>query len=520
MAFTAPTHTAFFQNAPQMALNAAQRTRLAHEGLVVVEDFSDFQSDQLDQAFKNMRASIPGVPEVLDAHNNVVVPAIPPVLPCIISAKCSLRLKVAAKAYHYYYSIGRARTPANMNYSTVLKNFHTEHEALLKLAKKDPPKVPTLSKSQTPIRWMESFKDCLFRTFGVRDCPLLYVIRQNAAVPAEATDPLLPGSYYGVSGSLVDEMVARLDHTDALFRSDNAAVFSLLEEASRGTVYAPTIKPYSRRKDGRAAWEAMVSSHAGKDKWEQLQKEKLSILMTTKWNGRQYSLEKFTGIHRSAYVQLEEAAIHVNFQLPTAYSRVGFLLDNIISSDPDLRAALASVRIDQNGMRSDFEKAVAFILPVCPYAKHRQHNPQTKTPQISDTTLKGKEHSKTGVDLRWHTKSEYAKLSGEQKKELYQWQSTKDGRAKILKDKKELGIPTRSSKTNAKLKAKISALEAQLQENPTPSLEEITACIAAASSSLPAPPAPAKKVQVTAPTEPHKAAAMAVQSILKRKRED
>ena len=60
-------------------------------------------------------------------------------------------------------------------------------------------------------------------------------------------------------------------------------------------------------------------------------------MMNTKWNGRTYSLEKFTGLHRSAYIQLEEASQHVNFQLPTEHTRVGYLIDNIQNSDPDLK---------------------------------------------------------------------------------------------------------------------------------------------------------------------------------------
>ena len=103
-----------------------------------------------------------------------------------------------------------------------------------------------------------------------------------------------------------------------------------------GSVDAPTVKPFSRTKNGRAAWQAIITSHAGNDKWENVRKEKINFLMNTKWNGRTYSLDKFTGLHMSAFVMLEEAALHVNFQVSSQHSRVGFLLDNITNSDPDL----------------------------------------------------------------------------------------------------------------------------------------------------------------------------------------
>ena len=78
--FNANQHDAFFLNGPKMSLTPAVRFRLAQEGLTVVDDFSDFKEDQLNQAFKNMRTSTPavaGIPTAIqDANtNNIVVPA-------------------------------------------------------------------------------------------------------------------------------------------------------------------------------------------------------------------------------------------------------------------------------------------------------------------------------------------------------------------------------------------------------------------------------------------------------------
>ena len=155
---------AFFENGPQMGLQPNERARLANEGLATVDDFVDFKEDQLTQALKNMRTSIPGVDAVVDAAGNVVNPAVPAVPPILVSARCALRLKVASIAFHYYRDIGRVATPVNMNYTNVLRSFYEEWEALIKLEEAEKPKVPVLSKSQTPLKWMESFRDCLDRT--------------------------------------------------------------------------------------------------------------------------------------------------------------------------------------------------------------------------------------------------------------------------------------------------------------------------------------------------------------------
>jgi hypothetical protein len=527
MPFTAAQLTSFFENGPQMSLTAIQRNRLSAEGLATIDDFMDFKEDQLDDAAKNMRTAIPGVPAVLDANGTEITAALPPTLPCLISAKCSLRLKVASIAFHYYMSIDRNPTPTNMNYTSVLRPFYVEWEALLKLSDESKPDVPVLTKHITPLKWVESFKDCLLRTFGVRTCPLLYVIRDNTAVVPDENDPLIPGSSFGSSGSVLDELISRLSHTDPLFKSDNSTVYSLLEEATRGTIYAPSIKPYARRKDGRSAWLSMISSHAGADKWEKLQQERLSFLINTQWNGRQYSLEKFTGLHRSSFVQLEEAAEHVDFQLPTEHTRVGYLMKNIKNADPDLRAVIASIRLDTNNMRNNFEAAVASLLPVCPYAKHRADNQRSRA-QVSDITLKSKSQSKTGVDFRWHTKSEYDKLNQAQRKELYTWQKSIEGSSQMSKAKSQRDAnphkrppsDNRPGDTKKQLYAKIKALEAAQSQPVDVSTEEMAAAIA--SATVPAQPAPRvlKPATPIAPSpRPGMTAAIAIQNLLKRKRE-
>ena len=472
MAFNQNQLTAFFTNAPQMGLTNQARVRLAGEGLATIDDFLDFKPDAITAALKNLRTSVPGIPavvEVLDDQNNIIVPAVPavpPVLPCIIPARCALRLKVASTAYHYYTDTSRTPTPQNMNYTNVLRSFYTEWEAITQQSEEDSPTVPVLSRSQTPIRWLESFKDCLYRTYGVRNCPLSYVIRDTVAVADEDTVPLLQGMAHSEqAGSVLQEMIDRFSHTHPLFRTDNNKVYSLLDEATRGTIYAPTIKPYARTKNGRAAWMAIVGSHAGDDKWEQIQKNQMKFLINNKWNGRQFGLDKFTNLHRTAYVSLEEAALHVTFQLPNEHTRVGYLLDNITSSDPALQAALSSVRADTNGMRGDFEKAVTFLLPTCPYARSSKSKSNGNNAIVSDATLQGQGASKTGVDLRWYKKAEYDKLTKEQRAELYEWQQTKQGKKVIEAQKKQLGVgPSKRNAKKKNMQARIAALEKELKD--------------------------------------------------------
>ena len=88
--------------------------------------------------------------------------------------------------------------------------------------------------------------------------------------------------------------MARAAHTHALYRDDNSVVYYHLEEATRGTSYAASIKPSQRGEDGRGAWKALTSQYAGQDKWEAEIKCQEQLLHTRVWKGQSnFSLEHF-----------------------------------------------------------------------------------------------------------------------------------------------------------------------------------------------------------------------------------
>ena len=47
---------------------------------------------------------------------------------------------------------------------------------------------------------------------------------------------------------------------------------------------------------------------------------------------------------------MQQCSVHVAFQLPNEYTRVGYLLDTIETSDDSLQAAMALVRNDANSL--------------------------------------------------------------------------------------------------------------------------------------------------------------------------
>jgi N6-adenosine-specific RNA methylase IME4 len=127
--------------------------------------------------------------------------------------------------------------------------------------------------------------------------PLAYVIRPEADVPAIGTQAT--GTPHSIDhGAIKMELIARASHGHALFRDDDSEMYNRLEEATRATSYAASIKPFQRTKNGRDAWLALSNQYAGKDIWEAELKRHEKLLHTGEWKGAEQLY--FREVHCSA----------------------------------------------------------------------------------------------------------------------------------------------------------------------------------------------------------------------------
>ena len=179
--------------------------------------------------------------------------------------------------------------------------------------------------------------------------------------------------------SIEEELIARASHDHPLFCEDNAEVYYKLEEATRLTQYAASIKPFMRQKNGRGAWLALCSQYAGNDKWEAEIKAQEDLLHTRIWKGQDnFSLGHFIAQHGNVYVSIQACTKHVQYQLPSKFSRVGYLLNAIQSNDAGLQVAMASIKIDTGpeGMQNNFEATASHLLPYDPVQKRQTAIPE------------------------------------------------------------------------------------------------------------------------------------------------
>ena len=244
------------------------------------------------------------------------------------------------------------------------------------------------------------------RMFGLQG-PLSYVLRKDATVAHEVDDPLTGDDYYGVSGGLIQEMTARIPFSGSLYKTDNKTVYLHLSEAYRGTACESTVKAI--KQDGRAAFMALMSHHAGDEKYHSIAKNLVHKLNTWKCNGSSCSMERHVSTQRQCFEELLNCKVHVEVMLPGEEQRVTYLMDSIASGDGNVTATIGLIKNDLNGMRRDFEKAASALIEVDPFVRGK-HKGGGRTATISSVDYSAGRGG-TGVDLRWHTPQEYRALS-------------------------------------------------------------------------------------------------------------
>jgi hypothetical protein len=256
MVLTGAQTTAFFENAAQMAIPRATVEQLEQEGIETVDDLTDFDKESLLQVADNLRRPGGRIPNLDPNAARGATIATPPF---VFGAKSQKRLLAASEIVKYYNTVGRAITSANIMWDPIIRNFSDQWKALLDRKTAEDPEVPKISKTLTVIKWTEAFDDFLHQAIGVRMIPLAYVTRADTNVPAAAPALATHRPHSTEHGSVEEELVARANHDHPLFRDDNSKVYYFLEEATRTTSYAASIKPYQRAKNGRGAWNSLVS---------------------------------------------------------------------------------------------------------------------------------------------------------------------------------------------------------------------------------------------------------------------
>ena len=297
--FTDAKTKSFFEDKTQMGLATRTVEALKDEDIQTIADLADFDEDDLKAVFKILKDP----PKAKNGKDQD---------PFHISAKSQKRLLVAMQAVKHFVQVGREISPAMMLWST-LRNFEEEYNALQARKEQDEAEVPKLTNGGDVSKWVESMKLHLGSIIGVRDAPLLYLLRETADVSSVSRPKCATNQPHAKEfKTLVAELIAFTSHDHALYTNDNLDLFNRLERAPRGTRYASVLTRFRKDGDGRGTFFALVSQYAGPAVWEKKITACEHVLTKTTWTGTaSVALEKYIDSHRSAYTTLTEAAEQV-----------------------------------------------------------------------------------------------------------------------------------------------------------------------------------------------------------------
>ena len=205
MVLTAAQTTTFFEHANQMGIPHTTVLQLQSEGITLVSDLVDFNKDSIQQLADKLRSPGGHVP---DPNPGAPPGSTIPTPPFVFGAKSQRHISVACDLVKYYITVGRDLTVANLQWNTVMKNFHIQWTMLKEKKGDDSPETPKISKALPVIKWTEAFQDFLNRKIGNRNIPLAYIICDEPNPPAVAP-PLAAGHpHSNEHGSVEAELIA------------------------------------------------------------------------------------------------------------------------------------------------------------------------------------------------------------------------------------------------------------------------------------------------------------------------
>ena len=205
MVLTAAQTTTFFEHAEQMGIPHATVMQLQSVGITLVADLADFDKDSLQQLVDNLRCPGGRVP---DPNPGAPPGSTIPTPPFVFGAKSQKRITVACDLVKYYTTVSCDLRAANLQWSTVMKNFEIQWTVLKERKGDDSPDIPKISKALPVIKWTEAFQDFLNRKIRNRNIPLAYIIHDEPDPPA-AAPPLAVGQPHSIEhGSVEAELIA------------------------------------------------------------------------------------------------------------------------------------------------------------------------------------------------------------------------------------------------------------------------------------------------------------------------
>ena len=156
MVLSAVQTTMFLEDLAHMGIPHPTVIHLQQEGIIIVDDISDFDKTIIEQLSANF-CSPAGRVQYPNHSDNVDAMIPTPML--VLGARSRTRITTAVKMARYYDTFDRLITLLNMTWSQTVKNFQIQWKALKDKKNNYEPDVPEITNALHVIKWTKSFRD-------------------------------------------------------------------------------------------------------------------------------------------------------------------------------------------------------------------------------------------------------------------------------------------------------------------------------------------------------------------------
>jgi hypothetical protein len=307
-------------------------------------------------------------------------------------------------------------------------------------------------------RTLENIRNYLTLCPGETKIPLAYIVRDRAEVEDEATD--LTEDYQTIH----QEMISRAPHGTPVYKIDNAKVHGILRglcETSKEAIVA--IHPAEANCDGRAAYLHLFNRYLGRNASLSLSTKAENVLSSLKYSGEtsRFNFARFVQESKTQHQVLESLELQGLHKGIDEASKVRHFL-NSIAGNRQLESVKTQI-LSTPTLRENFEECIRLAQDVLD-ASGPGNTPYRSRYNVSSVSAQGD----TGIESRYYSKEEYAKLTTDQRQALYELRK-KRGLAGKKKGGKDTGRGGGGGDSKGKgqlktLKRRIAALKTKLAD--------------------------------------------------------
>ena len=218
--------------------------------------------------------------------------------------------------------------------------------------------IPTLKGHENWVQWRDAFIASLSNSYGSRGIPYDYLVDETERDVTRANAAYI--EYDAVN--LEDEGLFKTMavHFGPTFKSDNAKLWKKLKTLLINTPPYNHISDFNNSKNGRGAWQSLLTAYQGSDFMERMRDSAFDSLKKAHYRGecKSFGWEKYVQIHKEAHKKLVDAGYN-NGKGMDEETKVQHLKSNI-RAEAGLESALTISR-SNNQHRYDFDLFVSFI---------------------------------------------------------------------------------------------------------------------------------------------------------------